>query len=199
MARNTHDTREGWLREAVAHLDKKFFQEHGYELPEKVAVSCGFPKGGGSKAIGQCWHPEVAADGTHHLFICPTQDDPVRVLDILLHELIHACVGTEHGHKKPFKDMAREFGLKGKPTATYVPEGTETYFKLCRIKEALGPYPHKKMQPPPKPKGKGGSGWIRMVSPETDLYKVVVSPRMLEEYGAPRDPWGNEMVPKEDQ
>lgn len=187
-----HDTREGWFKAAIAELDKEFFDGRGYKLPKKLQCSCGFPRGH-AKAIGQCWDPEVSADGTTHLFICPTQADPMRVLDILLHELIHAAVGIKEGHKGMFKKLAKEFGLEGKMTATTVTPGSELHRQLAKIQTSLGKYPHAPMQKKAPKKGSGGSGWVRLVSPEDDTYKVVISPKVLEAHGAPQDPWGNEM------
>lgn len=188
-----HATREGWLMAAVALLDKEFFHGRGYSLPEKIQCSCGFPRGH-AKAIGQCWDPKVSADKTTHLFICPTQADPIRVLDILLHELIHASVGVEVGHKGVFKKLVKEFGLAGKMTATYAEEGSEVWLKLSSISTALGKYPHAPMQKRDKKKGSGGSGWVRLVSTENEKFKVVISPKMIAEFGMPQDPWGKEMV-----
>lgn len=193
---NTHTTREGWLMAAVAELDKAFFNNGGYTLPKKLGCSCGFPKGARGKAIGQCWSHETSTDGTINMFICPTQDEPVRVLDILLHELCHAQLGTDVGHKGPFKKLVKEFGLAGKATATYAEEGGELWRKLAHIAEGLGPYPHKAMKPSAK-KAKRGSmgGWVRLFSTTEEDYKVLVSPKQIEEHGLPRDPWGDEMVP----
>jgi hypothetical protein len=195
---NAHTTREGWLVAAMAMLDAKYFDGRGYTLPEKRSCSCGFPKGGWGHSIGQCWGPETSTDGTINMFVCPTQDNPIRVLDILLHELIHAQVGVVVGHKKPFKKMAREFGLEGKATATYATEGTPLWLELSHISEQLGPYPHKAMQPIKKTKERGSmGGWVRLQSPTEETYKVLVSPKMLDEHGVPLDPWGDRMEPVE--
>jgi hypothetical protein len=195
LTRTTHTTREGWLLDAVALIDKAFFDDAGYTMPKKLAVSCGIPYGKAS-AIGQCWDPKVAADGTTHMFICPSMDEPVRVLDILLHEMIHAAVGIEEGHKGAFRKLVKEFGLMGKVTATYAEPGSECHRRLARIATELGPYPHKAMvKRTNKKEGKGGSGWIRLVSPQEEGYKLVISPKMIEEFGLPYDPWGNEMEP----
>ena len=62
------------------------------------------------------------------------------------------------------------------------------------IAERLGAYPHPAIRPG-QGKSKAGGGWIRLVSPDCEDYKVVVSPKAVEEHGLPKDPWGNEMVP----
>lgn len=38
-------------------------------------------------------------------------------------------------------------------------------------------------------------GWIRMMSPEHTGYRVLVSPRQLQAFGQPKDPWGRKMIP----
>jgi hypothetical protein len=195
MNKKTHTTREGWLNAAMVALDKKFFSENGYDLPEKLQVSCGFPRGGGGKAIGQCWDPTISGDGTTQMFICPSQSDPITVLGILLHEMIHAVVGLKAKHGGPFRKLVKEFGLAGKMTATFAEEGSEVHKTLEVISGRLGAYPHAAMQKRMKRPSNRGPGWIRLVSPENPEYKSAIDPNVMEELGAPRDPWGNEMVP----
>jgi hypothetical protein len=188
-------TREQWLRAATQSLGAHFFPVCDSPLPEKLSCSCGFPYKS-REAIGQCWGPKAATDGTTHMFISPCQAEPVRVLDILLHEMIHAAIGTEEGHGKKFKAAMRAVGLEGKATATIANPGTELHARLTRIAEELGPYPHSALRKDlgeKKKKEKKAGGWIRLVSPECEEYKVVISPKQLEEHGAPTDPWGNEM------
>lgn len=192
----THDTREGWLKDAMKALDAKFFYENGYDLPAKLQVSCGFPKAS-NKAIGQCWDKESSTDETIQMFVSPTLGDRVQVLATLLHEMIHAAVGCDVGHKGIFRKLAKEFGLAGKMTATFAEEGTDLFFQLTIIADRLGAYPHAPMKPVKKSAGKGGSGWVRLMSPEVEEFKVVISPKFIEAHGYPKDPWGNDMVPAE--
>lgn len=191
-----HDTREGWLTSAMRAIEKKIFNDAGYDLP-KMRVSCGFPKATTARAIGQCWDTKVSADETYEMFISPTLGNPVEILATLLHEMIHACVGIDEGHKGAFRKLAKEFGLEGKMTATYAAEETELCFYLTILGDRLGSYPGAVMKPVPKEKGKGGSGWVRLQSPENSIFKVVISPKFVEEFGVPKDPWGNDMVPVE--
>lgn len=193
-----HSTRESWLVAAMQLLDKDFFHGNGYTLPEKLSISCGFPRGS-KKAIGQCWDPKVTRDGTIHIFICPTQGDGMRVLDITLHEMIHACVGLKCKHRGPFKKMAKEFGLEGKMTATFVTSGTPLHARLAHIFTELGEYPHS----PLVPRSKGGDEGegedkpkrkITLISSENPEYKLVIRRSVIEEYGMPKDPWGNDMI-----
>jgi hypothetical protein len=186
-----HKTREQWLAAASKLLDRHFFDANGYTLP-KYRVSVGFARGS-KKAIGQCWTNSVSKDGTHEIFICPTLGDKAeRVLDVLLHELIHACVGIEHGHKKPFRKLVKEFGLEGKMTATYVTENTELWHKLCVLRDRLGEYPHAPMNPGDK-KSLRLKKWFRFKSINEETYKCVIQMDRVEEFGAPVDPWGDQM------
>lgn len=171
-----------------------WFHELDLKLPQ-VHVSVGLAKGV-PKAIGLCFGTMCDETGTSHVFICPTQGEPTRVLDILLHELIHAAVGTECGHKGEFKRVAKLFGLSGRMTATYVEEGTELHKKLVALADSLGPYPHSVLSPPRKEVVR--VGWTRMKSTQNEDYKVLVSPAMLAEHGAPTCPWGEEMIPNKE-
>ncbi len=193
-----HDTREAWLKAATALLDKEFFEGRGYKLPEKIQVAVGFPYRA-SKAIGQCFSPDVTTDETTHIFICPSMGDALQVLATHLHELIHAAVGIKEGHRGLFAKLAREFGLQGKLTATYAEEGSELWTRLCNIQAELGPCPHSAMKKTQRPRGQAQGGWVRMFSPDNPAYKALVSPKMLEEFGPPMDPWGNEMRPVGEQ
>jgi hypothetical protein len=143
-----HDTREGWLKAAI-DLFRPLFTEKGNPIPETVHVSCGWPSSKalvdkvGCRTLGEAWSTKCSKDGNVQIFISPCMDDPLAdygVLAVLAHELVHAAVGNEHGHKKPFWDMAKAIGLAGKPTATFAPPETiETYRPMV---EALGTYPH---------------------------------------------------------
>lgn len=134
-----YETREEWLTRAAALL-RPLFDEQGAGDYPRFRVSGGFPKGGRGKTVGQAWTPEASGDETAELFISPEMDEPTRVLDILVHELVHAVVGNEHGHRGPFKELAKALGLEGKMTATVA--GEELRERLEGIAAKLGPYPH---------------------------------------------------------
>lgn len=130
------------------------------------------------------------------MFVCPSLgEDVVIVVATLLHEMIHASVGIECKHSGAFRGLAKEFGLAGKMTHTFAEEGTELHRTLEVIVGRLGPYPHAPMSKKGKRGGKKTNGWVRMKSLNADGYRVTISPRMMEEHGLPRDPWGDEMVP----
>jgi len=187
--------RETWLEEGIKQLDATFFNANGYELPAKMQISCGFPKGIGNRKIGQCWHPQASKDETTQMFVSPSIDAPVQVLGVILHELVHACVGVEVGHKGIFRKLAHEFGLEGRMTATFVKEGSLLHGTLSQMAESLGPYPHSAMQRTSGTGGKKTNIWERYVSKSDPTYKIVISPRSVERWGVPLDPGGNPMEP----
>jgi len=141
MGRTGSDTREGWLKQAGLILRNQLVKgQAGLELPN-YHVSVGFPRGsrGRQRAIGQCWSGAAAKDGHANIFVCPTQGDAVRVLDILLHELLHAATPGA-GHKGAFVKAAKAVGLLKPWTATTAGEVLRE--QLVRIAAQLGPYPH---------------------------------------------------------
>lgn len=192
-------TREGWLRAASDRM-VAWLPEVKESLDPAIApVSCGFPKGrhGAGRAIGVCYHPGACpgAEELRPIFICPTLESPREVLATLLHELVHAALPKEAGHKKRFKDAVFGLGLTGKATATYCEPGSALDKRFDALVEELGPYPHSAIGL--KPAVKKGGGWPRYKSTAIDGYKVLVSPKMLEEHGAPLDPLGYTMIPND--
>lgn len=150
-----YGAREKWLQDAAQRIvthyhdvfNEHFGQDGGKQLA-KIRVSTGFPsrRGENGKVIGQCWNSKVSKDQSHHIFINPLLEDPVRVVATLAHELVHAADDGEHGHKGVFTKAVRGLGLEGKPTATFA--GPE-FAKWVRneVVSALGKYPHVALTP----------------------------------------------------
>jgi hypothetical protein len=110
-------------------------------IPDNVNVSCGFPGGGSArKRIGECWSSTASKAGKFEIFISPVLDDAGIVLDVLVHEMVHAAVGTECGHTGAFRKVAKALGLEGKMTATKA--GPKLQAQIANWIDALGPYPH---------------------------------------------------------
>lgn len=191
----SYDTREQWLRAATEAM-RPWLAEIGVVLPDSIATSVGFAKYGPPRSIGQCWNPSSTPGGVTSVFICPTLSEPVKVLDVLLHELVHAGVGTEAGHKGLFVKAVRQLGLKGKPTATYAEEGGALYAKLHELAVELGPYPHSPIIKS-GPKRAPGGGWVKLMSIQDENYIIRISPKAFKENGVPTDPWGEKMVEAE--
>lgn len=141
--------REQYLTHAIDTLRTHIFEPSGYQVPENIRVSCSWPSRGGMgrkrRVIGQCWDASCSADGRFEIFISPRIADPVEVLEILTHELIHIVVGIGHGHRGPFPKCAETIGLEGKMTAT---RGGEAFKRaIAPLIESLGPYPHSALDP----------------------------------------------------
>lgn len=138
------ELREGWLQEAASFLTHYLANFH-IQCP-LIRVSCGFPSKNGLRAqkrvIGECFEGQACTDGRPQIFISPTLADSVKVLATLLHEMLHAAIGCEHGHKKPFSQAARKAGLDGKPTATVVTVGSPLHTILVNYVRQSGAYPH---------------------------------------------------------
>jgi len=63
----------------------------------------------------------------------------------LLHELIHAADDCASGHKGAFAEAAIRLGFQGPMTQT--PPGVELAAEVITLAEALGPFPHAKLDP----------------------------------------------------
>jgi len=140
-------TREQWLQEAVEHLWVLIEAQGKFKREERrVRVSVGFPTD--PRWTAETISHELASDGSWHIFICPTQHQPVEILADLLHELCHVTVGLEHGHGGPFADLVNSLGFEGTVQSTFAERGTWLYSHLDSIAELLGPYDHEPLQRP---------------------------------------------------
>lgn len=189
--------REEWLQRAVVAL-KPVFKRANFDVPENVRTSVGFPMGAGRKGRGQCFDSKVSADRTFEVFVTPMLAEPVAVLDVLSHELVHTVVGIDAKHGKVFKACATAIGLEGKMTATHA--GEDLLVKLVAIAEKLGPYPHAELNPTYVKKQT--TRLIKVECPECD-YVARVTRVHLDEKGAPICPACKvqfiEEVPEEDK
>ena len=142
-----HPHREAWLAAAVEQL-RPLFAQKGYVVPE-CRVSCGFASTGvRSGHIGQCWPRRSSRDGVNQIFISPALEDPVDVLDTLVHELVHAVDDCQHKHGKEFKKIALRMGLKGPMRSAGA--GPELKIRLQALAQSLGAYPHGRLAVPAK-------------------------------------------------
>lgn len=186
-------TREEWLKRGVRTL-RPLLRKAGIKMRARWQVSMSLAST--RKAIGQCWYEAASKSGqTANILICPTLGDPVDVLDVLLHEMIHAALpyGTHHGPK--FVRACKAIGMtKNKPTsASACPELRAV---LERVAAFLGPFPHDAMVVGGKAKGSKGGYWPVFCSPVDERYRVQISAKALEEFGPPTCPiTGDPMVP----
>jgi hypothetical protein len=197
----TNRTRESWLTEAAQHLKEKYFVARNYEFPEKVFISCGFAFKS-TKAIGQCFPKEATQNESVQIFVCPSEADPVRVLAILLHEMIHAHLGSGKGHGREFKKVWKDLGFSGKVTTLSLDPESTLVSELTEVASHLGDYPHSPVSKSvgmakEEGEGKKESRKIRFYSTQDTKFRVSMSRKLFEEFGAPHDAWRKKMVTKE--
>lgn len=145
-------TREGWLVQAGRHTASLLKQATGLDVPEHH-VSVGFPRGAQSRggALGQCWDGALSRDGQPQLFVSPIIGETAQVLAVVLHEQIHAIVGSRAGHRGDFVKVARAVGFV-RPWTRALPGG-HLALSLNEIIAELGTFPHPPLEPPfgPRP------------------------------------------------
>lgn len=139
--------REEWLERLTDQL-RPSFQTVGHALPDVVRVSVGFPSRRGlsakNRVLGECWGAAAASDGICQIFMSPTLDDPLRVADVLVHELAHVVTpGAKHG--PAFKRVAVALGLEGKMTATVASQDLVLRLTSLLHKSGLDSYPHTRL------------------------------------------------------
>jgi len=182
MTNNTHTTREGWMLDFTEKA-RPIFKEHGYEIPP-VRMSIGFTsKGARGNRIGECWSDCSSEDGACEIFITPTIGDASRIADILTHELIHAILGHEVGHKKPFVDCMKKVGLEGKPTATVAGDAWRAWAEP--ILDELGPMPHAELTSGSSSEKKQTTRMLKCECPECG-FTMRTTAKWLEAIGDPR-------------
>ncbi len=132
-----HPTREAWLEASIPFLRGLIVGAGGPKFKDP-RVSVGFcSTGRRSRRAGECWVPQK--DGRSQIFIRPEMDQPVPVLDLMAHELIHASLPGA-GHGPAFKKVALGIGLTGKMRSTVA--GPELKAKLVKLAKRLGKFPH---------------------------------------------------------
>lgn len=147
-----YKTREAWLQAVIKELIP-VFRSAGLAIPKKVKVSCGWPSGRpGGKIVAECWSPNCSEGGYHEIFVSPIKScvhGADGIVSDLIHELIHATVGNEHGHRAVFKNAMKKLGLEGRAKSSTANVGLCT--KIKSITDKLGVYPHKIISPSMRP------------------------------------------------
>lgn len=138
-----HRYAEVWLNEAVELLRPRFRQA-GYEIPP-VHVSVGFSTDGykpGAKknTIGVCHARHLTVEGVNEIYITPMRTEPVDVISLLVHELIHAIDDCKSGHGPQFQKISRELKCTDNPKVP-VNEWRETIEIYREMALQLGRYP----------------------------------------------------------
>ena len=121
MAKNLKVNRETWLRAAYAIVRKELLPQ----APVQVAISWSFPSKGGTKSsrrtIGECHYKggsAVKVEGDRVILVSPTLQEPYALIEVLVHEMVHAALPMGSGHRAPFSRLAKSIGLVKPWTAT---------------------------------------------------------------------------------
>ncbi len=143
-------TREEWLLKAISLLEW-YFDEIDRPIP-KVSISLPWPDVTSKKRLtlgGMCtsyYTQNVGAIAeliSTEIFIAPDIVEGLQVLEILVHELVHAalgiCIGVGAQHEEPFQTIAAQLGLEGDMTATHA--NLTLLLRLLNISNTLGIYP----------------------------------------------------------
>lgn len=131
--------RETWLN-SLATMMAPRFEELGHPLP-KFRVSIGWPSAGKNADVtGECWDKRVSSDAHFEIFLNPGRDDDMAVACTLAHELVHAAVGLEHGHKGDFAKVATGLGFRRPLTHAQQPDALVEWVRPMLDK--LGKIPH---------------------------------------------------------
>lgn len=186
--------REDWLLRAAVLIHDEILSPV-YQGPLQVQISCGWPStralSSKHRRLAECWRPEACADKkTHHVFVSPGLANVVEVLETLTHELIHALVGHDAGHKGTFKTVARAVGLEGKLTATHA--GDPLRAKLMGMAVRLGVYPHEALEGSIRPKQ--STRLIKLVAINCCQYVARTTQKWLDSEGVLLCPHGKEMT-----
>lgn len=144
-----YSTREEWLTAGVEEV-RSLFDLSGKTLPRQIRVSCGFPSTAmRSGAIGECWISTASADGTFEILIHPKLADPVKVFEVLIHELCHATAGA-FNHGVNFQKIAKTMHLQaiGRGREPWkATEGDADFIPTyADIITSLGDYPHAELK-----------------------------------------------------
>jgi len=137
--------REEWLDKACKHMKPWVLACADASEFEDPLLSVGWPKGhrGRGTAIGQCWDKTASGDKERaHIFIGPNLTDAKDVLATLLHEMVHASVGTRCGHRKEFRKVGLALGFVMPMTTSLAPKDGPLDKMLEIIAKDLGDYPH---------------------------------------------------------
>lgn len=177
-------TREQWLEAAVKEISKSIFAPKNIEVPA-VRVSVGWPGGRGKKqgVVGQCFASMSATDKVSQIFVSPAVDKTLYVLATLAHELVHAVDDCKSGHKKDFIKIAREIGFEPEWTSSENRSDALTE-NLQAVAEQLGEFPHAAIRQEERPTTQR-TYMLKLVCQHDDEYKLRLTQKMLDEYGAP--------------
>lgn len=186
-------SREDWLYALARRMAPKF-EELGFPLP-KFRAAIGWPSGGKDAPVtGECWNKTISGDEHFEIFLNPGRADSMLVAFTFCHELIHASVGLECGHKGAFAMVAKSLGFATKLTEAQSPA---TSPKLAQwigpMVDELGALPHAAIN-----YSRGGSAMIRRNGAGVSPVVPKAAPADDGEGGEPAEAPANNRPPKQD-
>ena len=196
---NTHETREGWLRAATNGL-RPYFESCGFPLPAKIRFAIAFPSTGRTgNRVGECWHASASTDEHYEVIVRADKFEPVEVLGILVHELVHAVLPPTTGHGKAYREAAQKLGLVGQ--MRYAMPGTLLQERLNDLAATLGPLPHASLRiadgrDGPRPVDRPKKQRARMLKAECPQCEKDGAPYLLRIAAAPVRRLGPPICPK---
>ena len=96
-----------------------------------------------SRMAGECWHASSSDEQHYNVIIRPDMAEPIAVLGILVHELVHCLLPITVKHGKEFKAIAQRIGLEGQMRHT---TPTPLLLELLQtIAASIGALPHGKL------------------------------------------------------
>ena len=182
--------REQWLTE-VANGLLPAFNAKGL-FPKNFRITCGWPCRNAlsvrRRCLGECHSYKSSKAKISEIFISPTMDEGASVGGVISHELIHAAVGVDQGHKGLFVKACRTLGMVGKPI--HASPGPSLQRRIDAIIASIGPYPHAALAGYARPPARS-TGQVRMYCPCG--CKITISTKWLAEAGPPTCGCGMEM------
>ena len=197
------ENREAWLQRASKAMDKWLGEVEGVEVVP-VHVTVGWPSSGGlgtkARTLAECWARKHSADGVNQIFMTPMlgEESTVQVLGNLLHEKVHAVDDCESGHRKEFIRISKALGFVAKWTSLNMSPELEE--RLKGLAERLGPIPSPAISvgnfeaggEEEEPKDKNRQ--LKVECANDTGYKVRMTRKWLDEFGAPICPCCNERM-----
>ena len=182
-------SREEWLRHAVELIDEQIFNKSlELEYHKDFQIACGWTRRP-TVALGETIYPYEGEDVSIDDFfpvtihINCTIKDPIEMIEVLVHECIHAFKGIK-GHGKQFAEVAREVGFekpytKNHPSQFLVDNCTSIYNQL---KEKYGDFPGKAIVMKPQEKKEGQKRIIMLFCPACGM-ELKADRKMFEKHG----------------
>jgi len=139
--------REDWL----AAAGDLIITEFDLALARPWRVSTGSPARQG-KSLGHCYPSKAVQDQANEIWVNASITDPLKILGVLLHELLHAEDDCASGHAGAFQRRALATGYLP-PLKTYQPSD-ELLARLDGLLDCLPACPIVRVQPAPTKKGR---------------------------------------------